>query len=64
MMHDPMREFGEDDRQDDASSSEGAVRDGVNQPDGDALFSKVERKRRGATRRSHRSVKVLLWDET
>ncbi|NYH20570.1 hypothetical protein [Paraburkholderia bryophila] len=59
-----MREFGEDDRQDDASSSEGAVRDGVDESGGDALFSKVERKRRGATRRSHRSVKVLLWDET
>ncbi|WCM18145.1 hypothetical protein NDK50_11710 [Paraburkholderia bryophila] len=64
MMHDPLREFGVDERQDEASSSEGAVRDGVNEPDGDALFSKVERKRRGAARRSHRSVKVLLWDET
>ncbi|MFM0644652.1 hypothetical protein PQR14_09990 [Paraburkholderia bryophila] len=64
MMHDPMREFGADERQDDASSSEDAVRDGVDESGGDALFSKVERKRRAATRRSRSRVKVLLWDET
>ncbi|RAS38952.1 hypothetical protein [Paraburkholderia bryophila] len=64
MTHDPLREFGADERQDEASASEGAVLEGVDEPDGDALFSKVERKRRGAARRSHRGVKVLLWDET
>lgn len=64
MMHEPLREFGANERQEEASASEVAVREGVDEPVADKRVGAMERKRRGATRRSHRSVKVRLWDET
>ncbi|PQV46083.1 hypothetical protein [Paraburkholderia sp. BL21I4N1] len=64
MMHEPQREFGADERQDEASSSETAVREGVDEFVANKRVGAMERKRRGATRRSHRGIKVRLWDET